>query len=130
MTPLRQRMTEDMQVRNLSPRTQATYILQVSLCARHFHRSPEALGPEEIRAYQVCLVNQKKLSPNSVSLAVAALRFLYKVTLRRDWNLEHVIPAPKKPQKLPIVLSPEEVLQFLACVPRVPCRPFVRLGQG
>ncbi len=59
MTPLRQRMSEDMQVRNLSPRTQATYILQVSLFARHFHRSPEALGPEEIRTYQV----KKKCCP-------------------------------------------------------------------
>ena len=54
MTPLRQRMTEDMQVRNLSPRTQSTYLLQVSLFARHFHKSPELLGPEAIRAYQVC----------------------------------------------------------------------------
>jgi len=69
MTSLRQRMSEDMQVRNLSPRTQATYILQVSLFARHFHRSPETLGPEQIRAYQVFLVKQKKLAPNSVSLA-------------------------------------------------------------
>jgi integrase/recombinase XerD len=75
VTSLRQRMTEDMQVRNLSPRTQATYTLQVSLFARHFHSSPEALGPEQIRAYQVFLANQKKLAPNSVCLAVAALRF-------------------------------------------------------
>ncbi len=52
MTPLRQPMTEDKQLRNLSPRTYATYILQVPLFARHFHRSPEALGPEEVRAYQ------------------------------------------------------------------------------
>ena len=88
MTPLRQRMTEDMQVRNLSPRTQATYILQVSLFARHFHRSPEALGPEQIRTYQVFLVNQRKLAPNSVCLAVAALRFLYKITLKKGWTLE------------------------------------------
>ena len=119
MTPLRQRMSEDMQVRNLSPRTQATYILQVSLFARHFHRSPEALGPEEIRAYQVFLINQKKLAPNSVSLAVAALRFLYRITLKKEWTFEEVIPAPKKPQKLPVILSPKEVLRFLACVQNV-----------
>jgi hypothetical protein len=81
-------MTEDMQVRNLSPRTQATYILQVSLFARHFHRSPEALGPEEIRAYQVLLVKQKKLAPNSVCLAVAALRFVYTITLKKGWTFE------------------------------------------
>jgi len=116
MTPLRQRMTEDMQVRNLSPCTQTSYAQQVSLFARHFHRSPEQLGPEEIRTYQVYLTNEKKLAPGSVLIAVAALRFLYKVSLKKDWAFEEVIPAPKKPQTLPIVLSPEEVLQFLGCV--------------
>jgi integrase/recombinase XerD len=116
MTPLRQRMTEDMQVRNLALNTQASYLQQVSLFARHFNKSPERLGPEEIRAYQVYLTNERKLSPSSVLTAIAALRFLYKVSLKKDWNFEDVIPAPKKPQKLPVVLSPEEVLHFLSCV--------------
>ena len=116
MTPLRQRMTEDMQVRNLSPHTQTSYVQQVSLFARHFHKSPEKLGPEEIRTYQVYLTNEKKLAPGSVLIAVAALRFLYKVSLKRQWPFDEVIPAPKKPQKLPVVLSPEEVLHFLECV--------------
>src|SRR2546428_3904693 len=87
MTSLRQRMTEDMQVRNLSPRTQETYLLQVSLFARHFGRSPEWLGPEQIRAYQLHLTNQKKLAPSSILLGVAALRFLYHVTLQKNWDL-------------------------------------------
>ena len=116
MTSLRQRMTEDMQVRNLALNTQMAYLQQVSLFARHFKRSPETLGPEEIRAYQVYLTNEKKLAPGSVLTAVAALRFLYKVSLKKDWTFEDVIPAPKKPQTLPVVLSPEEVLQFLNCV--------------
>ena len=64
---------------------------------------PEILGPEEIRSYQVSLTNEKKLAPSSIIIAVAALRFLYKVTLRKDWRLEEIIPTPKKPQKLPIV---------------------------
>ena len=89
---------------------------QISLFARHFNRSPDMLGPEDIRAYQVYLTNEKKLAPSSILTAVAALRFLYKVSLRRDWTFEDVIPAPQKPQKLPVVLSPEEVLQFLECV--------------
>ena len=59
MTPVRQRMTEDMQVRNLSPHTQASYVQQVSLFARYFGKSPEVLGTEEIRAYQVYLTNEK-----------------------------------------------------------------------
>jgi site-specific recombinase XerD len=105
-----------MQVRNLSPHTQACYAQQVSLFARHFSKSPEVLGPEEIRSYQVYLTNEKKLAPGSTLIAVAALRFLYKVTLHKDWNVEDIIPAPKKPQKLPVVLSPEEVLHFLSYV--------------
>jgi integrase/recombinase XerD len=116
MTPLRQRMIEDMQVRNFSPHTQSAYVLQVSLFARYFGKPPDQLGPEEIRSYQVYLTNEKKLAPSSILLAVGALRFLYKVTLHKDWSVEDIIPAPKKPQKLPIVLSPEEVLQFLRCV--------------
>ena len=106
MTPLRQRMTEDMQVRNLSTNTQESYLQQISLFARHFDKSPEVLDPEAIRAYQVFLVNERKLAPSSICTAVAALRFLYKVTLKKKWTFEEVIPAPKKPQKLPIVLSP------------------------
>ncbi len=116
MTPLRLRMTEDMQVRNLSPRTQESYLLQVSLFARHFGQSPDRLGPEQIRTYQLYLTNQKKLAPSSILLAVAALRFLYQVTLQKDWKIWKIIPAPRKPQKLPIVLSPEEVCCFLGCV--------------
>jgi integrase/recombinase XerD len=119
MTSLRRRMTEDMQVRSLSPHTQATYVQQVSLFARHFNKSPEMFGPEDIRSYQLYLTNQKKLAPGSIIIAVAALRFLYKITLHKDWSFEEVIPTPKKPQKLPIVLSPEEVLQFLGCVPNI-----------
>jgi integrase/recombinase XerD len=109
-------MTEDMQVRNFSPHTQESYVQQVSLFARHFSKSPEKLGPEEIRSYQLYLTNERKLAPISILIAICALRFLYKVTLRKDWSLEEILPTPKKPQKLPIVLSPEEVLQFLGCV--------------
>jgi hypothetical protein len=68
MTPLRQRLLEDMQIRNLSVNTQRSYVEQVSRFARHFSQSPEALGPEEIRAYQVYLTNEKKLAPGSSSL--------------------------------------------------------------
>ena len=116
MTPLRQRMLEDMQVRNLALNTQTSYVQQVSLFARHFNTSPELLGPEDIRSYQVYLTNEKKLSTSSILIAVSALRFLYNVSLKKDWVFEDVIPAPKKPQKLPVVLSPEEVLHFLGCV--------------
>jgi site-specific recombinase XerD len=109
-------MTEDMQVRNFSPHTQASYLQQISQFAQHFHTSPDALGPDEIHRYQVYLIKERRLSVSSVCTAVAALRFLYKITLHREWSVEEVIPAPKKPKRLPIVLSPEEVLHFLDCV--------------
>ena len=118
-TSLRQRMTEDMQVRNLSPRTQSSYVQQVSMFARHFHRSPAVLGPEDIRDYQIYLMNQKRLDPSSVKVAVSAIRFLYRVTLRRQWDFDEVVPSPKKPRTLPIILSPEEVVHFLGCVASV-----------
>ena len=88
----------------------------MSLFARHFNKSPELLGPEEIRDYQVYLTNERELATSSILIAISALRFLYKVTLKRNWPFDQVIPAPKKPQRLPIVLSPEEVIQFLDCI--------------
>lgn len=116
MTALRQRMTEDMQVRNLSLNTQKSYLQQVTRFARHFDKSPALLGPEEIRSYQVYLTIEKELAPGSIQIAIAALRFVYRVTLKKDWSFDEVLPHPKTPQKLPIVLSPEEVLHFLDCV--------------
>jgi integrase len=80
------------------------------------HQNPEGLGAEDIRAYQVYLTNEKELAPESIMIATAALRFLYSVTLHKDWRMEAVLPIPRKPQTLPIVLSPEEVLHFLECV--------------
>lgn len=117
MTPLRQRMLEDMQIRNLAHNTQESYVRQVALFARHLGKSPEVLGPEAIRTYQLYLTNERKLAPSSVLVAVGALRFLYNVTLRKRWDFAQVIPAPKKPQTLPIVLGPEEVRLLLSCVP-------------
>jgi integrase/recombinase XerD len=116
MTILRQRMIEELQMRNLSPHTQIAYVQQISRFSRYFAKSPDQLGPDEIRAYQIYLTNERKLSPASIQIAVCALCFFYKVTLKRDWCFEDVLPRPKKPQRLPIVLSPEEVVHFLSCV--------------
>jgi site-specific recombinase XerD len=109
-------MIEDMQVRNLAPHTQTTYLKEITRFARYFGKSPELLGETEIRTYQLYLTNQKKLAPSSILIAIAALRFLYKVTLKRDWNLKDVIPAPRQPKRLPVILSREEVLHFLGSV--------------
>jgi len=115
MTPLRQRMLEDMSIRNLAENTQQSYLQQVSSFARYFGCPPDTIGPEKVREYQVHLVEDCKLAPASVGIAVSALRFLYKVTLKRPWAPDE-IPMPKKPFKLPVILSPEEVMHFLESV--------------
>ena len=115
MTLLRQRMLEDMGIRNLAENTQSAYLQQIIAYAKHFHRRPEDLGPEEVRAYQLYLTKTRRLSPSSVSVATGALRFLYKVTLKRDWAVDE-IPMPKRPFRLPVILSPEEVMHFLDSV--------------
>lgn len=116
MTSLRRRMVEDMQVRNLAPQTQRSYLEHVARFARYFDRSPADLGPEAIRAYHVYLTRQKQLAPSTILVSVAALRFLYRVTLAKEWPIADLIPAPRKPQRLPVVLSPAEVAQFLEAV--------------
>ena len=116
MTSLRRRMLEDMQVRCLSPATQERYVQAVARFARHFGRSPTHLGPEEIRAYQVYLTTERRLAPSSLVVASSALRFLYHVTLKKDWTLDDVIPRAKRRRSLPVVLSPGEVAELLDAV--------------
>ena len=101
MTPLRQRMLEDMQIRNLAPATQRSYLEHVARFARHSGRSPALLGPEDIRAYLVYLTTERHLAPSTIIIAVAALRFLDTVTLQEPWSVAAVIPAPKTPRTLP-----------------------------
>jgi len=115
MTRLRQRMIEDMEIRNLSPNTQLAYLQQVSSFAKYCQRSPEVVGPEEIRGYQVYVTNERKLAPGSLSIIASALRFLYKVTLKRAW-VDAEIPLPKKPFILPVILSREEVAHFFESI--------------
>jgi site-specific recombinase XerD len=114
MTPLRQRFTEDLRIRNHSPRTIESYVSAVALFARHFGRSPEDLGAEDVRRYQLHLID-RKVSWSTFNKEVCALRFLYGVTLQRDWSIER-IPYGKRPKRLPVVLSQEQVLQLLGAV--------------
>ena len=100
MTPLRQRFVEDLQVRNYAASTIESYTYHVACFAKFHGRSPELLGPEEVRAYQVQLVTVKKVSWSTFNQTVCALRFLYRITLPRDWP-ETMIPFGKKPKTLP-----------------------------
>jgi integrase/recombinase XerD len=116
MSPLRRRMIEDLQIRNLTPNTQRVYVEQIIRFALHFRKSPEHLGPAEIRAYLLHLTNEKRLAASSIIVTVSALRFFYAVTLKRPWVVEDDIPAGRQAKKLPVVLSQDEVARFLAAV--------------
>ena len=112
MTPLRQRMLEDMQLRNFSEHTMRAYLHCVADFARHFRTSPEHLGPEQVRTYQLFLVQDQQRSWPTVVQTVCALRFFYRVTLGRPAMLEY-IPHPQRPLTLPTILSPAEVAVLL-----------------
>jgi site-specific recombinase XerD len=112
MTQLRQRMLEELQRRNYSAGTIRLYLQHVAAFAQHFHRSPDQLGAEEIRQYQLFLIQQKKLAWSSYNQIVCALRFFYAKTLKRPFLLSD-IPFPRKVQQLPLILSPEEVARIL-----------------
>jgi integrase/recombinase XerD len=127
MTPLRQRMIEDMRVRNLSAKTIAIYVAAVAKFAKFFHKSPDLLGPEEIRGYQVYLVQEKRASWSAFNIVVSALRFLYAVTLARDWTLPK-IPYAKKPKTKPVILSMEEVCTFLKTFSNLKYRVLVMIA--
>ena len=119
MTPLRRRMLEKLQRRNYSPSTTRGYILAVKQFAEYFGKSPEKMGAEQIRRFQLYLLNKKKLAPGTVETRMAALRFLYKKTLkRRDLAYDDLI-FPKTPQKLPVVLSQEEVKRLIEAAPNL-----------
>ena len=114
MTPLRQRMIDDLRIRNYSRCTINNYIRLVARFAQHFGRSPERLGSEHVRDYQLHLLTNKT-SWGVFNQTVAALRFFYRVTLKQNWPLER-LPYGKKPKRLPCVLSQQEVLQFLGAI--------------
>lgn len=112
MTPLRQQMLHDLRLRGRSVHTQKAYIHQIKKFAEHFRQSPEQLGLDQIRAYQIYLLEHRQASRSQLGQFSAAARFLYTVTLNREWNVE-MIPYPKREKRLPHVLSEEEVKQLI-----------------
>ena len=118
MSLLRQRMIEDLTIRNYSPRTIKVYVDRVAQFAQYFGQSPDGLGPEHIREFQVYLVQRKKASWSQYNQSVCALRFFYRVCLGKPWMIEH-IPFPKQPKRLPVVLSREEVPRLFSALSNV-----------
>jgi integrase/recombinase XerD len=115
MTPLRQRMLEDMQLRGLSARTQESYLREVRQLALHFGKSPDVLTDEDLRQYFLYLRNEKQASRSSCTVALCAIKFFFERTLQRPWPLLELVRSPQQ-HKLPVVLSPDQVWQTLALI--------------
>jgi len=113
MTPLRQRMIEDMQLRGRSANTQRAYVGAVRQLAGYYMRSPDEISEEELREYFLYLANVKQNAHSSSTVAICAIKFLYETTLKREWPTLQLVRAPKA-QKLPVVLSHEEVQKILS----------------
>jgi len=105
-------MLEDLQIRNYAPGTVTAYIRGVAEFAKHFHKSPDLLGPEQIREYQLYLIKEKGVSLSSYKISVCGLRFLYSNTLHLPFAIDR-IPLPRYERKLPVILSPAEVKLML-----------------
>ena len=115
MTPLRQRMLEDMQLRGLSARTQECYVAAVRQFAEHFHTRPDRLTEEQLRQYFLYLANDKKVARATATIALCGLRFFYEQTLKQPWTTLRFV-RPRREKKLPVVLSREEVRRILHAV--------------
>ncbi len=128
ISPLRQRMVEDMAIRRMAPGTQAAYPSAVSEFSQHFGRSPDQLGYEEVRAWQLHLV-QSGLATGAVNSQITALRFFFRVTLgRRD--APEMIPLARRPEKLREVLTPEQVARLIEAAPGPKYRAALSLAYG
>jgi integrase/recombinase XerD len=127
VTSLRQRVLNELQRRNYSPETTRGYIHAIKQFADYFGKSPEKLGAEEIRHFQLHLLKEKKLAPGTVEGRMSALRFLYKKTLkRRDIAYDDLV-FPKVPRKLPVVLSPDEITSMIEAAPNLMHRTILML---
>jgi len=113
MTPLQQRMIEDLQLRGLSARTQESYVRAVRQLAEHYHKSPEHITEEELRQYFLYLKNVKHYSRSASTIALCGIKFCYEHTLKREWSTLTFVRAPRE-KKLPVILSVEEVRTILA----------------
>ena len=116
MTELRRRMIRDMTVRGFSPHTHEAYIGAVRGLAKHYHRAPDQLSAEEVQTYLVHMISERKLSWSTCNIAAAAFRFLYHVTLGRD-SVAFDLPIAKQSQRLPEILSRDEVARLLEAPP-------------
>lgn len=137
MTPLRQRMLADMQLRGLAPKTQEAYVRAVRQLAAYYRKPPDQITEEELRDYFLFLKNEKKVSRSACTVALCGIKFFFEHTLQRQWHTFDLVRPPQE-KKLPVVLSQDEVHQILCQVRLLPYRACLstiyacglRLGEG
>lgn len=137
MTPLRQRMLEDLQLHGMSERTQECYIRAVRQLAKHYHKSPDRVTEEELRQYFLWMKNVKHYSRAATTIALCGIKFFFRQTLQQDWTSLKFVRPPRD-KKLPTVLSQQEVrdllhrvrlLRYRVCLTTIYCCG-LRLGEG
>ena len=126
MTVLRRRMLEDLQLRGLAPKTQQCYLAAVRQLAQHDRRAPDRISEEELRQYFLFLLHDKKVAESTFRIHLSGIKFLSERTLQRPWPVLTLV-RPRKSQKLPVVLSPQEVRHLLAMVEPPKARMCLRL---
>ncbi len=129
MTHLRQRMQEDLRLRNFSEQTIRRYTHVVAEFAKYHHRSPDLLGPEHVRSFLLHLLNERKLTWGTIQGCRSALKFLYTRTLKQTWFEQEVI-KPKVRRKLPTIWSREEVSALLDATTSTKHRALLALYYG
>ena len=129
MTPLRQRMLDALVLRGMAVRTQESYIDAVSRLARHYGRSPDALSAEQVQEFLLHLLRDRQRSRSTVNQYGCAFRFLYGTVLGLDGQAFH-IPLGIAPQRLPEILSREEIARLFAVTSRPAPRTFLMLAYG
>lgn len=118
MTPLRQRMIDDMKLRSLSANTRQVYLIAVRQLAERYRRSPDGINEEELRAYFLYLKDVRKLARSSMTIAICAIKFFFERTLNRKWPVFEIVRPPRE-RKLPVIFARDELRRILRCV-RIP----------
>src|SRR5882762_6586178 len=115
MTPLRKRMAEDLQLKGYAPGTQQLYLSAVSSLAKHYHKSPDLITEEELRAYFLFMKEQKHYARSTTTIMLCGIKFFFQATLQKTWPVLTLV-RPAKEKRLPVVLSRQEVKRIVEAV--------------
>ncbi len=129
MTPLREKMINDMQLYRLASTTQDSYLRSVKGLAKYFSMSPDKIDEDKLKEYILYLINERSLKWSSINIITAGLRFFYIKTLNRK-DLALSIPIKKTPSRLPEIFSPDELIMFFSNIRNLKHRMMIRIEKG